>query len=252
MKWLACWLVFWLNPMLMSSQVSAPVTITISCDENSGCTHKYSNGELFKTIETADGIVVTVGLVESGDGKYFRLNVGVLNNSSAAFDLMPSSFVIEIPGPKSKLLYYIPPGNIAKSAERHASWVNYFTALGGGLATQKSTTHTTTRTSSSGRVNTQSSMGQETRGTYQGESSSSADSTTRSPDYEAQARAAERIRQRNAVVATMNERMMDTALTANTIAPGQSIAGYVYFKTATAATLHPKILVAGKVYEFEF
>jgi hypothetical protein len=79
-----------------------------------------------------------------------------------------------------------------------------------------------------------------------------ATSTTTSPDYAAQARAADRISARNATVAAMNAQMLQSALTANTLSPGQSIAGYVYFKSADAKKLHPRIPIGDKVFEFEF
>lgn len=229
-----------------------PPSRTIVCDETSGCTHRYVNGELFKTITGPDGMVVTAGLVESSNGKFFRLNVSVVNNTSATFDLMPDNFVIETVGRKPKTLNPVPPGQIAKSVERGAWWADYFNRVGARMATQQSITRTTSSSSASGTIDAHSSDGTYANGSYHGTTSGESTTTTTSPDYAAQARADEKIRQRDAAIAAMNERMMQTALTANTLSPGQSVAGYVYFNSATADALHPKLAIAGRVYEFEF
>jgi hypothetical protein len=237
----------------VQAQVPAASVTTILCDEGNGCTHFYLNGELFKTITTKDGTVITAGLAASANGKYMRLNVTVFNGTNSNFDLLPSDFQIKLDeGSKEKMLTPIPPEEIAKSAERGAGWHNYFNRVGAALAHNTSTTNTSSSSTTNGTVRATSSDGTYTNGTYNGTTTGSSTSTTTTPDYQARAIAEQRIADRNAKVATANDQMMQTALTANTLVPGQAIGGYVYFKSTAANGFHPRIVIAGKVYEFDF
>lgn len=219
---------------------SAPTFIL--CNQASVCSHRIVNGELFETI-TSDGMVITVGLVEAG--KYIRANVSIANGTPAPVDVLPKDFTVEVLEPKHKTLRYVAPGKIAKSSEHHAGWANFANRMGGALAEER----TTSQTTSSGSVTVHGSDGSSANGSYSGNGTT----TTSSPDYAARQRAAENIRQRNAAVAAANTRMMESALTANTVAPGQALGGYVYFEGDSKATkLHPRILIAGKLYEFQF
>ena len=107
----------------------------------------------------------------------------------------------------------------------------------------------TIQTSSSGTVNANSSDGTYTNGTYNGFSTS----TTSTPDYAAQARANERIREQNAAVASMRAGLMQTSLKSNSVMPGQSIRGYVYFeREKRATTMKLTVPISGALYEFPF
>jgi hypothetical protein len=207
---------------------------------------------LFKIITDSDGTVVMAGLLESSDNKYFRLNVTVSNYTPTTFDVMPSDFIVETIGHKPKTLDPIAPESIAKSIERHAEWQNYLSSLGAAMARDTSTTRTRTNTSSTGTVSARSSDGIYATGTYSGTSAGTSTSTTTTPDYAAMAQAQQQNDQRNAKVEAAIAQMLQTALRANTLDPGESVGGYVYFKSATADALRPRIVIAGKVYEFEF
>lgn len=252
-----------------SANVSSPKTFV--CDlvfqgqqESKGCSHKYVDGQIFKTIYW-NGMVITVGIDDYA--QYMRATILISNNNTVSVDLLPSDFAIEVSTPKAKILHYISAEKIAESEAKHAasrnSWSLLFAGMANGLssaaaatATQESTTETTT----TGTVNATSSDGTYTTGTYNGTSTS----TTSTPDYAAQQQAAEEMRQRNmaivaanaqrnASVAASNAQLFQTALSANTIAPGGVIGGYVYFegdKKADIVTL--QIPIAGALYEFKF
>jgi hypothetical protein len=234
-----------------SAQTLIAPTNTVVCDEASGCTHFYTNGELFKTITTTDGMIITAGL--AANGKYLRMNVSVFNGTATSFDVLPSDFQIRFDErAKERVLSPIPAEQIAKSAERGTWLPNYLNRVGAALAHNTSTTNTTSTSTANGTVRATSSDGTYANGTYNGTSTGRSTSTTTTPDYQARAIAEQRIADRNAKVAAANDQMMQTELRANTLVPGQAIGGYVYFKSIAATGFHPRIVVAGKVYEFEF
>jgi hypothetical protein len=108
---------------------------------------------------------------------------------------------------------------------------------------------TTTDTTSSGTVNVNSSDGTYASGTYNGTSTS----TTSAPDYAAQTRANEAIRQRNAVLAIQSSQLSDSALRSNTVPPDQTVSGCVFFERkgkATSVVLSAPI--GEKVFKFPF
>jgi len=119
------------------------------------------------------------------------------------------------------------------------------TGMGAGLRRQQTTTDTT----SSGTVNVSSSDGTYASGTYSGTGTS----TTSAPDYAAQTRANEAIRQRNAVLAIQSSQLSDSALRSNTVPPGQTVSGCVFFERkgkATSVVLSAPI--GEKVFKFPF
>lgn len=247
----------WLSVLMIAtavpvtSQAPTATSKTILCDETSDCTHRYISGELFKTITTADGTIITAGLAASG--KYLRLSVSVFNGTASNFDVLPSDFEIRLDeGNKERMLSPIPTEQIAKSAERGTWLPNYLNRVGAALAHNTSSTETTSSSTTNGTVSATSSDGTYTNGTYNGTSTGSSTSTTTTPDYQARAIAEQRIADRNAKVTAANGQMMQTALKSNTLLPGQAIGGYVYFKSMAANGFHPRIVIAGTVYEFNF
>jgi hypothetical protein len=86
-------------------------------------------------------------------------------------------------------------------------------------------------------------------GTYSGTSTS----TTSTPDYEAQARADEAIRERNAVLAIQSSQLSNAALRSNTIFPGQSVSGCVFFeRKGKAANLVLSVPIGNRIFKFPF
>lgn len=212
------------------------------CDEGAGCTHQFVNGHKIKIL-SADGITVSVSMLDTG--KYFRADVGVLNTSSASLDVLPMNFSLEETAPKDKMLAYVDVGKIIRSAQTRMAWANALSAAGAGMQRQQTTTETT----SNGTVNVYGSDGTNANGTYNGTSTS----TTSSPDYAAQARADEAIRERNAVLAMQSGQLSSAALRSNTLSPGQSIGGFVFFQRKGKGTsLLLSMPVGDKVFKFPF
>jgi len=245
---------------------------TIICDlvgtgqpEENGCTHQYVNGDVYKTA-SIDGLLVTVGIEQDSKYKYMRAIIGISNNGSKAVDVIPSDFAIEVSTPHSKTLHYVPAEKIAKSKEKQTGRTNRSRRILGGFANALSAAagssqqQSTTQTTSSGTISAHSSDGTYTNGAYNGASTS----TTSSPDTAAQQRAAEQIRQRNANIAASNAqrnaaasaesaRLMQTALSANTILQGRAIGGVVYFEGEKKARIIAlRIPIGDKLYEFKF
>jgi hypothetical protein len=212
------------------------------CDENAGCAHQFVNGRKIKIL-TADGITVSVSLFDTG--KYFRADIAVVNASTANFDVLPAMFSIEETAPKEKVLAYVDVGKMIHSAHTRMAWANAFTAMGAGMQRQQSTTDTT----SNGTVNVNGSDGTYATGTYNGTSTS----TTSTPDYAAQARANDAIRERNAVLAIQSSQLANAALTSNTVLPSQSASGCVFFeRKGKASNLVLSVPIGDKVFRFPF
>ena len=259
------------SPLAIGQTINPSTTGTIICDllvsgqpETAGCTHQYVGDELYKTA-SAGGLVITVA-VDQGS-KDMRAIFGISNNSSTSVDVIPSDFSIEVSSPRTKTLHYVSPEKIAEAQEKKARQANSSRRIRGGfanaltaLAGEESRQQTTATTTSSGTIRAQSSDGTSINATYEGNSTS----TTSSPDYAAQQRTAEQIRQRNYAIAAanaqrnaaasaVNARLMQAALRANTVAPGGSIGGVVYFEgDKHAKQMLVRARVASTLYEFRF
>lgn len=227
----------------MTGQQSGHASQTVlMCDENAGCVHQFVNGHKIKIL-TADGITVSVSMLDTG--KYFRADIAVLNASSTNIDVLPAAFGLEETAPKEKLLGYVDVGKIIHSAQTRMAWANALSAAGAGMQRQQATTNTT----SNGTVNVNSSDGTFATGTYNGTSTS----TTSAPDYAAQARASETIRERNAMLAIQGSQLSNIALRSNTVVPSQSVSGCVFFqRKGKAANLVLSVPVGDKVFKFPF
>ena len=179
--------------------------------------HQFVNGRKIKTL-IADGITVSVSLLDTG--KYFRADVAVWDTSTANFDVLPTIFNLEETAPKEKELAYVDTGKIIHSAQTRMAWANALTAAGAGMQRQQSSTDTT----SNGTVNVNSSDGTYATGT----STARSTATTTTPDYAAQDRANEAIRQRNSALALQGSQLANAALRSNTVLPGQGVSGWSF------------------------
>ncbi len=201
------------------AQTANTAQAVLICDESAGCTHQFVNGQKVKIL-SSNGITVSVSMFDTG--KYFLAEITVLNSSPTNIDVLPPNFSVEETSPKPKTLAYVDAEKIIRSAQRRMAWANAFTAAGAGMQQQQTTTNTT----SNGTVNVNSSDGTYANGTYNGTSTS----TTNTPDYAAQARANEAIRERNATLATQSAQLENAALKSNTLVSGQTIGGRVFFE----------------------
>jgi hypothetical protein len=247
------------TPLLCTTVTVAQATVPISpkilvCDESSVCTHQYIDGQKFKIITTDDTVMI---VAISHSEHYMRVDISVSNNAKDAVDLLPAQMALDVVLPKPKVLALVSPEQIAKSADHRARWANVLNAMAAGMATQQTTTQTNSSgtVNTSGTVNATSSNGTYTNGSYSGTGtySGTSTSTTSTPDYAAQARANERIQERNAAVASLRANLTQTSLKANSVMPNHSVRGYVYFQHDKHAQLvRLTIPLGGILYEFPF
>ena len=227
---------------LAQTPTDKPAPKILLCDENAGCEHRFIDGQKYKIL-TSDGLTVIVSLAITE--KYTRADVSVSNGGTASVDVMPTSFQLEEVTPKPKTLAYVDAAKIIKSAQRRVAWGNALTAMGGSMARQQNTT----TTNSNGTINASSSDGTTSTGSYNGTSTS----TTSSPDYAAQARANEAIRQRNAALAAMSGQLSSTVFKANTVLPNQTVRGIVLFeKDKKTQSMMFSLPIGATVYKFPF
>jgi len=228
--------------ILGQSHDPSSVTKTLVCDGPAACGHGYINGRKYETL--AGG---KIGITVIGDivGKYLRADIFVLNESAGTVDVLPSNFVLTELTPKTKPLKYVDGDRVLRSAERRLAWGNAMTAASGSMARQQSTT----TTNSTGTVRASGSDGSSATGTYNGTSTS----RTSSPDYAAQARAAETIQARTEAFANLASFASRTILRANTVLPNQSVRGYMLFERDKKAKL---VMLSGiigdTIYQFPF
>lgn len=222
------------------NQADKPAPKVFLCDESAGCTHQFIDGQKFKIL-TGDGLTVIVSLAATT--KYIRADVSVSNGTAAPVDVLPADFVLDESAPKQKRLAYVDAEKVIRSAQRRVALGNALTEMGGSMARQQSTT----TTYSNGTVNASSSNGTYANGSYNGTSTA----TTSSPDYAAQERAGETIRQRNAALGSLSGQLSHTVLRDNSVLPNQTVRGIVLFeldKKAESGSL--SIPIGGAVYKF--
>jgi hypothetical protein len=107
----------------------------------------------------------------------------------------------------------------------------------------------TTQTNSNGTVSATSSDGTYANGTYNGTSTS----TTTVPNYAAQAQARENIQRRRQALAAEAQALSQTSLRANSVQPGQTISGLVYFEwDKKVESFRILIPINGIIYEVPF
>ena len=203
------------------------------------CSYQIVQGELIQTI-TGTSAAVSVSLRQTAE--VTRIDAVVLNGSAAVIELHPEDFLLDVLEPTPQPLLYRAPESIEKAIQRNAKhkamWIALFAAL--------ATTHTQTSTTGSGSY---SGMGP--GGFSSGTFNTAASSITTQPDYLARARAyqlQDRVMEyaQDAVASIERE-----ALKVNTLVPGQSIGGTVYFQPAKGAQTYLLVLPVGRdKYQF--
>jgi hypothetical protein len=226
------------------SQAHDPSSVTkaLVCDKGSTCGYGYINGRKYETLASEN-----IGIVVIGDivGNYLRADIFVTNDSARNVDVMPSNFVLTEVAPKTKQLKYVDVDKLLRSAGRRTAWGNALIAASGSMARQQSTT----TTSSTGTVRASGSDGSSATGTYNGTSTS----RTSSPDYAAQARAAETIQARNESLADNSSAVSRIILRANTVLPTQSVHGIMLFeRDKKATTVMLSGIIGDTIYQFPF
>jgi hypothetical protein len=219
------------------------VTKQLICDGPKACSGGYVNGHIYETMAGDEKIGVLVSLAVIG--KYVRADIFILNDSQSNVDVLPSNFVLSEVTPKQKMLKYVDGDKLIRSAERQIAFGDAMTALGANMQRQQSTV----TTSSTGTVSANGSDGTTATGIYSGRSTS----TTSTPDYAAQARAAETIRARDEAFATTADFASRVMLRANTLLPSDSLHGYMFFERDKKEKL---VMLSGilgdTIYQFPF
>jgi len=217
-----------LYPSLLFAQDPSQVTKNLVCDKGSTCGYGYINGRKYETL--------------AGD----KVSIVVVGDIFEPVNVLPSSnFVLTEIAPNAKLLKYVDGNKLVRSEERRLAWGNAMTAMSGNMARQQSTT----TAYSSGTVHASGSDGTYANGTYNGTTTA----TTSSPDYAAQARANETIRQRNAAFASFANSATRALLRANTVLPNQSVQGFMLFeRDKKAKVVMLSCIVGDTIYQFPF
>ena len=201
----------------------------------------YRDGALVKVIRNG-GIEVRASAFDTGSK--MRVQILVVNNSSARVDVVPDQFTLEITQPRQQALKYQDPGQMAKSIKRRAGWSGLAAGLG-----EASTKTVTSESQTNGNVSVHDQDGNVSNGTYSG----SATTTTTVPDQEARQRSRERVaeihnRSRNSIA-----ELESVALRANTLEPGTQVEGAVFFSREKK---HDEVLLriplAALTFEFTF
>jgi hypothetical protein len=216
----------------------AAVTKQLICDGPKACGVGYINGHVYETLVGDKKVAVSATVQRIG--KYARIDLFVLNDSETSIDVLPANFVLSEVTPKQKVFKYVDGDKLIRSSERRLALGNAMTAIG---ANHQQTSSTTT----TGTVSAIGSDGTSVMGTY------SDRSTTTSPDYAAQARAAEIIRERNEAFATASNFAERVILRANTVPANQGIRGYILYERDKKAKL---VMLSGiigdTIYQFPF
>ncbi|HZY71927.1 MAG TPA: tetratricopeptide repeat protein, partial [Edaphobacter sp.] len=99
---------------IAAESLGASQSRTITCNEdNSSCSHNFTDGQLFKTISVG-GLGIAVGAPEN-DGKFESVIIVVHNNTTETVDIIAKDIELDVLEPKPKALHFIKPQKVAQS-----------------------------------------------------------------------------------------------------------------------------------------
>ncbi len=198
-------------------------------EDQPDCEKDITDGVYVETIRGAS-LRISASLFDTD--RKTKVLISIRNDGDKTVEIDPSKFTAGLVGKKSKreLKYedpYLIANKLERSARTGAAWANFGSALGqAGAAMQRVNTYAYTNTSGSF-------YGRGGYGTYYG----SGTTTISSPDYAAQARAAQQaaITRANSQASIANAQangaeIIREALKGNTIKPGNSVSGFVHFQ----------------------
>jgi hypothetical protein len=180
--------------------------------------HYYQEGRLYFKAASPSAMVVVTAV---DTGQYIVFGVGVSNLSEKPLDVLPGSFRLSLRRPKTKALENVPPERVIGSINRAMAW----SRLGSGLSSATATRQETTTSNTSGNVQIYGSSGNAS-GTYSGTTTS----TRQVPDEQRRQQIWEEQRKREQRAADDARAVAVNTLRDNTISPGQSFKGVVFFK----------------------
>lgn len=190
-----------------------------------------------------DSIAAAISIVRSDNQMW--ANVSISNSSQRRLDIDPSTFTLEVAEPNRKHLPYLDPERLARSIRRRAAWGAALTEIAGEMATTETETEAETNVRAQARDN----EGYRAQGTAR----STTTVTTVTRDEQARARAAADAERITATAATKASDLVNRALRANTLMPGDEIGGVVFFERDRRARLVVlRVPVGELVYEFPY
>jgi hypothetical protein len=209
--------------------------------QDPNCTSSLLNGAMLKKT-SVNGMTVEVMLHDTGWKN--RADVHIENHRAAPFDVHPEQFrLTALDGQKRKELKYYSPDELERSIRRRAGWAGALAAMGG--AQQRTTTSQTTQ---NGNVDVWGSNGGSAHGTYNGTSTT----TTTGPDYEAQRRANEQVRNIGAAANEASAKVQSIAMQPNTIFPSKDLYGAVYFDRTKSKEVILTVTIGSESFEFHY
>ena len=221
-----------------SAQTSKEVRWSENCPT---CTHAFVNGDLFKGF-IADGLDITVTLKNSDQEiSFLSVPFRLKNLREHPVDFLPQKSLLSVTLPKSKVLVFQEPENVAAAIRRsgNGSFIQRYVAQN---ATRQQRAESTT-----------SGAGSQT-GIYSG----STTTTVTVPDEEARARAQRSLDVKAGTADGRAAALLSNALRANTVQPNQQIMGFLYFernkdfKKGVVGSLEFQIEIDGTLYIFPF
>lgn len=205
-----------------------------------GADRFFSDGVPIKVL-TANGVAVSVSLQDTG--WKMRADVVVANRSQGRVDVLPETFTLDVITPKAKRLEFKSLHELAKSIENKSRWRTVLANVAGAMATQQ----TTSVSSTHGTVSASDNVGNSASGVYSGSSTT----ITVSPDYAARQRANEQARTAVQSAGDMIDYLGRVSLKDNTLMPGQEMSGAVFFeRDSKAEGVLLRVPVGNTVFEF--
>ena len=204
------------DPLGINEFLEPPRVIALWGSETPGCDRFAIDGTYYYTIRLSG---VTTAMTFKDTGEYLFARIIVLNNSDKSILVEPSAVKIFYEDKKGKeiLLSALDPQKIVNRYAKRVMWASVFGSLAAGMAQRTSTVETTSR----GSINTAS-------GTVTYRANGTAVVTE--PDYAAQRRVAAQNAANARNARSESEAFLSNALRANTVLPGQSVGGDLYFK----------------------
>jgi hypothetical protein len=206
---------------------------------NSTCTMTYYEGVQYLSI-AHHGVTVVVGIEH--DNKHYRALVIVRNDALNPVHVVPPQFKIIQTKPVPREYRLTPAADIAKAVKRKAQWSKAFAAFAAGMATTEQTAQTT----ETGTVQVIGSNGIAT-GMYQGNTTT----TTTRPNTTLQRETARRSEREVTKAEAIAESIEIAELRANTVSPGRTISGDIYFvRDKSGVIMFLQIPIDGFSYNF--
>jgi hypothetical protein len=224
----------------------------------------YIQGKSYRIVEQ-NGISVLVSANQ--EDKHLVLNIIVSNSTSKPISVIPSQIVVKDLF-TSKTLAFNAPDKLASNQRKSGSWKRIFETVGGAMQAYGASAPRSSTSYSSGSVNLHDQYGNSANGTYSGRSTtytspSPAEVTANTNAINNRMLAQRQLRQeQNEIKAASIE---NSALYANTLAPGTQSGGSVHFSKAMIGNIASRsgkvekgfavnvtIPIDGAIFEFAF